>query len=47
MKTWINKNEHGKHVLSVDAYERLSKKEFSSLLSDLEDAKNHNGPNSV
>jgi hypothetical protein len=39
MKTWINKNEHGKHVLSVDAYDRLSKKEFSSLLSELEGIK--------
>ena len=36
MKSWIYKNEHGKSELCVDAYERLTKREFSGLLSELE-----------
>tara|TARA_R110002072_G_C7602996_1_gene504256 strand:- start:144 stop:521 length:378 start_codon:yes stop_codon:yes gene_type:complete len=36
MKSWIYKNEHGKSELCVDAYSRLSKREFSDVLSKLE-----------
>jgi hypothetical protein len=36
MKAWIYKNEHGKSTLCVDAYNRLSKREFVSFLSELD-----------
>jgi hypothetical protein len=39
MKAWIYKNEHGKSTLCVDVYNRLSKRKFANLLSELDGVK--------
>ena len=39
MKAWIYKNAHGKSTLCVDAYNRLTKREFANLLSELDGVK--------